>query len=409
MKLGKIIIIAATVVVLVIIASMAGSILHTVNGGEIHIKQGKVSGDFTVISDEGLYMQNFGIITVYQRNYKTYLSDDELDGGKGDETKSINVRFGDGGTADISSVTEWRLPLTTEAMIKIKRNYPSSSMIADQARQWVIEVEKQVASTFKADETYSTRRGEFSQLITDQIINGIYKTEAVQMEMPTNEVDEDGQPVMGSATIVRIKLDESGNPIIVKIGTFREYSLTLVDHKLKDVDYDPTIDALISQKKEAEQQRVVAITNAQKAKQDAITSEETGKARIAQAKADEEVKKITAITRQETEKATAELKAAQELRVAELNEEKAKAEARAMLAKEEAKAKAAALLVRAGLTPEQKALIAKDTAIGVARELAKTNYPQIMNFGTDTGVNNPLDAIGYNQMFDLVNKMSGTK
>ena len=60
----------------------------------------------------------------------------------------------------------------------------------------------------------------------------------------------------------------------------------------EDIDFDETIDMLISQKKKAEQQKVVAKANAEKAKQDAITALEQGKARVASAKADEEVEKI---------------------------------------------------------------------------------------------------------------------
>jgi len=407
MKIRKMGIIIFVGLILIVLAMMMGNIVETVDGGEIHVKQGAVSGDFTVIVDEGLYMQMFGKITTYQRMYRTYLSDDDLDGGKGAETSSINVRFGDGGTADISSVTEWRLPLTTEAMVKIKRNYTSSAMIADQARQWVIEVEKQVASTFKADETYSTRRGEFSQLITEQIINGLYKTEAVQIEMPTNEVDDDGNPIMGTSTIVRVKLDDDGEPIIVKIGTFREYGLTLVDHKLKDIDYDDTIDKLISQKKEAEQQRVVAITNAEKAKQDAITAEETGKARVAQARADEEVAKITAVTRAEKDKAVAELKGNQELEVARLDKLAAGEAASARLITEKAEADANKLKVSAGLTPQQAAEWDYKIADVVSKNLASVDLPDMMIFGGGEGSPmNPWDAVGLESFMNIADQIT---
>ena len=52
---------------------------------------------------------------------------------------------------------------------------------------------------------------------------------------------------------------------------------------------------MIARKKDAEQNKVVAMANAVKAKQDAITAEEQGKARIAEAKAIAEVEKITAV------------------------------------------------------------------------------------------------------------------
>lgn len=397
------------VVGLVLLIVFSGNIFETVDGGEIHIKQAAITGELSSRVQEGVYMQSFGKITKYHRTAETYLSSDELDGGKGDEADAVLVRFGDGGTADLSSVTQWRLPLIEKDLIKIQRNFRSMASLSAQVRQWIIEVEKQTASTFKADETYSTRRSEFQQLISNQIDNGLYATEVVMVDTPTNEVDDKGNPVVASIKKVVIKKDKDGLPIFTKIGVFKEYGITLVNHSLKDIDYDETIDALITQKKKAEQQKAVAITNAEKALQDAITAEAQGQARVAEAKADQDVKKITAVTSAEKERDVAILKGQQELRVAELATLRATQEAEAELVKRRADAEANALLVKAGLTPKEKANIQKETSIGIARELAKTNFPQIMNFGTDTGVTSPLEAVGYNQTLDLIDRLITTK
>ncbi len=257
-KIGILIVIA---IITAVVVYFSQSIVETVEGGEIHVKQAAITGTLTIRTEEGLYMQMFGKITKYFRTFETNLSNDTLDGGSGLDTAATTVRFGDGGTADIGSVTQWRMPLVDENIVKIHRNYRSFSSLAAQVRQWVIEVEKQTASTFKADETYSTRRGEFSQLITDQIANGLYATTTEQVEVVTSEKDEDGNTVMASLTQVVIKRDDSGNPIIVKPGIFQEYNLELVNHSLKDIDYDETIDALIAQKKKAEQERAEATAN----------------------------------------------------------------------------------------------------------------------------------------------------
>ena len=202
------------------------SIFQNVQGGEIHVKQAAITGKLTVHTQEGVYPQMFGKITTYYRTHETYLSTDLIDGGEADNTDATQVRFGDGGTAAVSSVTQWRLPLTEEALIKIHRNYRSFGSLSTQIRQWIIEVEKQTASTFKADETYSTRRGEFSQLISDQISHGLYVTETKEVETPTNEVDKDGKPIMGSSTRVIIKRDKDGKPILSKKVFSRNMNLS---------------------------------------------------------------------------------------------------------------------------------------------------------------------------------------
>ena len=396
------------VALFLIIAS--SSFFENVKGGEIHVKQAAISGNLTVHVREGLYSQMFGKITKYYRTYETYLSTDVIDGGEAENTDATQVRFGDGGTAAVSSVTQWRLPLTDEELIKIHRNYRSFDSLAAQVRQWIIEVEKQTSSTFKADETYSTRRGEFSQLISDQITNGLYITETKEVETPTNEIDANGNPVMATTTRVVIKRDDEGNPLVSKKGIFREYSLELVNHTLKDIDYDETIDGLIAQKKKAEQEKAVAITNAEKARQDAITAEETGKARIAEARANEEVKKITGVTQAEAARDVAILQGEQKLRVAELDRQAAEQNAQKELALRRADAEANALLVKAGLTPLQKAEIERDTRIGVAREIAKLQLPSAMVIGGSGSAGmDPLTAVGVNQMLDIVERLGAAE
>lgn len=399
------------IIVLVILLLLSSNFVESVQGGEIHVKQAAVTGTITVRSEEGLYGQMFGKITKYYRTFETYLSNDVLDGGKGAETNATLVRFGDGGTAEVGSVTQWRLPLGVEEMTKIHRNYRGFTALAAQVRQWIIEVEKQTASTFRADETYSTRRAEFQQLISEQISHGIYATDTVEVEVPTNEVDKDGNIVMATVTRVVVKKTKEGLPVIIKPGIFQEYSLELVNHSIKDIDYDETIDSLIAQKKKAEQEKAVAITNAEKALQDAITAEAEGAARVAKAKADEEVAKITAVTQAEKNKEVAELNAAKELNVSISNRKKAQEDAKAELIKRKADAEANALLVKAGLTPKEAAEIDKEKAIGVAREIAKLKLPDAMVIGGGNGGGtvDPLTAVGINQMLDIVDRLGTAK
>lgn len=405
----KITILILSVIGAIILIAVSTSIFENVSAGEIHVKQAALSGHISVRTDPGVYFQWFGQITKYEVATETFLSNDVLDGGRGADTNATLVRFGDGGTADVGSVTQWRMPLDDASVQKIHRDFRSFSAIRNQVRQWIIEVEKQTSSTFKAEDTYSTRRGEFSQLISEQIINGLYATETVTVEEPTGDYDDNGDPVFVKTLKTKIQRNMEGNPVVVKQGIFQEYNLTLVNHTLKDIDFDETIDALIAQKKEAEQQRAVARANAERARQDAITAEEQGKARIAQARADEEVQKITAVTQAEKEKEVAVLSAQKELQVSEFARQRAEEEAKALLATERAQAQANRLKVQAGLTPQERATIEKEIAIGVASELAKTKFPTIMNFGTDTGVTNPLEAVGYNQMLQLVDSMSAKR
>ena len=200
--------------------------------------------------------------------------------------------------------------------------------------------------------------------------------------------------------VVEVATDDSGNPIIDKESPFASYGVSVVQFVIKDIDFDETIDALIAKKKEAEQQKVVARANAERAKQDAITAEEEGKARVAKAKADEEVEKIKAVTQ-----------AQKNFEVAQLNRQRAEEEAKASRIKGEADAAIARLKVNAGLTPLERAQIQKEIAIGVAREMANIKFPSMMIMGGGNGGNqamNPFDAVGL-ESFIRISKQLGEK
>jgi len=410
MNAKQLTIVVVAVVGLLLVSIFGSRIIEVVDGGEIHVKQGALSGEITMYSTEGPYGQWFGKITKYLRTAETYLSSDDNDGGAGTTQQAVKVRFGDGGTAHISSTTQWRLPLGDENLLKIHRNFRNMTSLQAQARQWIIEVEKQTASTFKADETYSTRRGDLQALMSEQIANGLYATEVIAIEVPTAEQDSSGVTIMSTVNIVRVKKDSSGLPIIVKPGIFKEYALELVNHSLKDIDYDATIESLISQKKQAEQAKAVAITNAEKAIQDAITVEAQGDARIAQAKADEEVAKITAVTQAEKQAEVQTINAQALVVVAQANLETEELNAEANLVAQRAQAEANRLKVRAGLTPQEQ----MEWEYKIADVTTKNMWgpgigamvlPKVMTGGGSNG-GGVLDMIGINQALDIAEKVS---
>ena len=101
-------------------------------------------------------------------------------------------------------------------------------------------------------------------------------------------------------------------------------------------------------------QRVANATAAETAKQKAITAKAEGDARIAEAKATQEVQKMTEVTMAEKEKAVAILNAEREKEVARLEALKAIEVAKKIKAEKEAEAQANRALVSAGLTPQER-------------------------------------------------------
>lgn len=144
---------------------------------------------------------------------------------------------------------------------------------------------------------------------------------------------------------------------------------------------------------------ITAKTQALEAQQKAITIEEQGKARAAEAK-----------WAQEQEKAVAVTKAEQEREVARLAAEKAEFEKKKIIAQGQAEAEANRLKVIAGLTPQERAEWDYKTAVGIAEALAQSQVswvPSVMLTGNGSnGSNTAMDAVGLNMMLDVVKKMN---
>jgi hypothetical protein len=382
--------------VLVLVLSTIGKqFVEINNAGFYQIKQSAFSGELTVVDSAGPYLQNFGLITTYQVSDVYYFSKTEGEGDNQTNAEPIKVRFNDGGTAEISGMIKFRLPLDPEKRLALHRDFKSFQSIKhDLMRQVVTEALMQTAPLMRAEDSYSTRRSEFTDIAEDQVTLGIFETVSKEFK----EKDADGNEFIVAE--VNVKRDEKNQALIRKVSPLKQYGIEVIQFVIKDIDFDQTIDALIAKKKEAEQQKVVARANAEKAKQDAITAREQGNASIAVEKAKQEVEKIKEVTI-----------AQKEFEVAKLNAEKAKAEAAAAITNGRAQAEVNRLKVQAGLTPLERAQIEKETKIGVAAELAKVQFPQMLIIGGDSkgGPTNPFDAVGLESFMRINNTMNSSK
>lgn len=355
-----------------ILISLASRLFENNHAGYMQVKQAATSGDMTTILTPGMYLQAFGTITTYKiSDFYDFNSKEQ----------QIPVRFNDASTANVSGQIKYRLPMTMDGLLKIHRDFRSYDVIHDQmVRQVVSAALKQSATYFKAEDVYSTRRADFVDLVNNQIKDGIYAT-SYEEDWKKDELGD-----LKLFRKVSTRMAPDGKPIINEESAFHIYGIELIQFVVNDIDFDEKTTGLIAKRKEAEQEMVVAKANAERAKQDAITASEQGKANIAIAEAKALVEKKTAVV--EAEKLTA---------VAAQNALQAEQEKRAIIFKGEADAEAAKLKVAAGLSPLERANIDKETAIGVAEALAGVKLPELMvigGAGASGGQVNPFDAVG---------------
>ncbi len=369
------------VVGLFLVIGVGRGLVGTNNAGYYVVRQAAVTGTMTVIDSPGSYLKLFADTHTYQVSDMHYFSKSNLDGGEGAESDPIHVRFNDGGTADISGAIKYRLPTDPAKRLRIHQDFKSYAALKhDLIRQTVSEAMMQTATLMKAEESYSTRRSEFTSLVEDQIKNGIYDVTAREIKT----ADADGNELVDHEVFV--KKDAQGQPVIRKTSPLSTYGVEVVSFTIKELDFDPTIEALIQKKKEAEQMKVVARANAEKAKQDAITAREQGNAKIATEKADQDVQKMKEVTIAE-----------KLFEVSKLGRQQAEQDAQARITQGRAEAEVNKLKVAAGLTPLERATIDKETAIGVATQLANVKFPGMMVLGGGNGgksATDPFEAVG---------------
>jgi regulator of protease activity HflC (stomatin/prohibitin superfamily) len=351
----KIKLLVVGVIAFIALCWTAPNLFETNEFGNYQIKQAAVTGEISVRNKPGLYGQNFGTIHTYKISDENYFSDSAIEGGNDEMEQPIKVLFSDGSTVTIKGMIKFRLSQNEEMQKKLHKDFKSYENVKrGLIRQVVVESLMQTATLMTAEELYSSRRAEFTAVTEDQIRNGIYTTVTTEVQ----DIDTDGTKFRRKVT--SLKTDKDGNFIIRKESPFKKYGIEILQFVIKKPKFDNTITALIAKKKEAEQKKVVAKADAEKAKQDAITVREQGKAKVAKAEAEALIEKKKAV-----------IEAQKNREVAEENAKKALAEAKAIRAKGEAEAHAAKLKVKAGLTPLEKATIEKETRIGIAEANAK--------------------------------------
>ena len=412
-----------TVVVLILLGVFAGKMVGYKQSTELLVKQSPF-GTLSCVEGQGLYFKGFASIYKYDLaksfyfNSSTEKVDDHGWEGDEDDEDDISVTLSRNANADISGYLMYELPTDCDKLIELHKNQRSDKGIKHNlVRNAVLSAVRKTAPLFTAEEAKVTKIAEFRRLAEDQLVEGEYLTtiEVLKEKAGEDEVDSNGKVVKKAEVqeyrVTKLKLDKDGHRIITKKSPITQYGIVVKQLEIQNVKLDPKAQQQLDIVKEREMQRVANATAAETAKQKAITAKAEGDARIAEAKATQEVQKMTEVTMAEKEKAVAILNAEREKEVARLEALKAIEVAKKIKAEKEAEAQANRALVAAGLTPQERAEWEYKTKVGVAEALAKSSHPlvpEIMMTGGDgkNGANNAMDAVGLNMLMDLTTKLS---
>ena len=378
----------AFVILAILFLVMARSLFQTNDAGYFQVKQAAITGDMTVRFDAGTYGQWFGNISEYKNVATCGIGAHKGEGSA--DIEAVDVIFNDGSKAQISALIRVKLPSTVEGAIELKREYAQGyeHFIRSGIVPIVQNAIKLGANLRSAQDAYTTL-ALFQQAVEDQLRNGIYVTKSDKVENVTATGDIEEQRV----TV--LVYDDDGQPLRTP-NRLQQLGCEVLECVIDVPAFDPKVNEMIAARKDEAMKTELAKQSAIRAKQDALTAEEQGKANVATAKYKQEVVKVEAVT-----------VAQKEYEVAALAAKKEDENRKAAIYKGQGEAEAARLKVSAGLTPQEKVEWEYKTAVGVAAELAKVNVPSILVSGGDGGKGNvsPMDAIGVNMLLDIMSKL----
>lgn len=385
--------------VAVTVLCLSGKLFEDADKSKNYVCQKPITGEYVVWTEGGLQMQWFGDVDAYAKTSQIEFSDLEKN-----QTGYVAVgpnpaagtTFNDRGKGYIVGSFRVVLPTDDQNMMEIQRDFGSEeALINNLVRPTLYKVVTACGPLMSSLESVSETRIDLTAYITDQLNNGVYKTKTSKVEA-INEIT--GEKELRTQAELIADENAPGGYARQEKSPFSQYGITAGIVSIIDIKYDAATQQQIDAQKAANLSVITAKTQALEAQQKAITIEEQGKARAAEAK-----------WAQEQEKAVAVTKAEQEREVARLAAEKAEFEKKKIIAQGQAEAEANRLKVNAGLTPQERAEWDYKTAVGIAQALANSKVswvPTIMMDGSGQGNTSAMDAVGFNMMLDVVKKMN---
>lgn len=386
--------------VAVTVLALSGKMFEDADKSQNYVCQMPITGEYSVWTEGGLQMQWFGDIDAYAKTSQIEFSDLEKNQTGYVATgpnPAAGTTFNDRGKGYIVGSFRVVLPTDEQNMMEIQRDFGSEeALINNLVRPTLYKVVTACGPLMSSLESVSETRTDLTAYITDQLNNGVYKTKTSKVEA-INEIT--GEKELRTQAELIADENAPGGYARQEKSPFSQYGITAGIVSIIDIKYDAATQQQIDAQKAANLSVITAKTQALEAQQKAITIEEQGKARAAEAK-----------WAQEQEKAVAVTKAEQEREVARLAAEKAEFEKKKIIAQGQAEAEANRLKVSAGLTPQERAEWDYKTAVGIAEALANSKVswvPSVMMSGGNTGsTNSAMDAVGLNMMLDVVKKMN---
>ena len=269
------------------------------------------TGTLYVKFSPGIYPQWFGTTEVYNDVITFDYDKSESEVGSSIDQVGISVRYQDGGTGTVYGKARFSLPGDEETMLHLHKAFRSNRGVSQKLIKSVTEEGMNLtAGLMSSEEAYAEKRSIFTQWASQQISKGKFQT---RLEKVSTVDESTGKTVTKNIPV--ISYGEDGLPMHLN-SDLVDYGIDVNGFQITDWNFEPKTLQQIATKREATMAIITAIANAERAKQDAITSEEQGKANVMTAKYEKEVVKEQAIVDAQREKTVAVIAAEKNVEVA---------------------------------------------------------------------------------------------
>jgi len=371
-------------------------------------------GRVEVIDTPGYYGKLFGTATTYPRAMEDEYTQQVTKLSPTDD--SIRATFNDSGTAKVSAYVRVSMPTDTEHRLKLHQQFGGNlESISDSVRAHLANCVKASGPVMSASENQASRKGEFNQIVEEQLTRGLFEMRRTEIELNDLATIEDaGVDAQGNKKTVEKKArvmateivkGKDGLPVVIQTSPLAQYALGISQFSITEIEYDPQTLAQFSAKKESFLAAERAKAQRQEEVQQRLMIEEKGRRQVAEVQAEENQKKERALIQASqlaevavTTKAQKVTEALQKTEVAEqtrleamklkdiasIKAETAELDKKAVISAAEATQKSIEL--GGGISEEKRVLaqIAAERDTNVAKALAGIGVPGVVISGGNT-------------------------
>lgn len=255
----------------------------------IMVVQTPVTGSLHFYTQPGMQLAYWGRVTKYPKREQFWFSSNKDQGGEADG--SLPIRFNDGAQAKLSGSLSWEMPEDVAHLTSIHCKYGSPQAVEQQLIRTTMQRAIQTTGPLMSStESYAERKNELLADIKDQVEDGIFDTITVASKIK--------DPMTGqerTVNIVKVAV-KGGKPIHVEDSPLKEFGISTYNLALNDIHYPEAIEKQIALQQQSVVGVSIAIAEAKKAEQAAITAAKQGEAEAAKAKWAQEVEKATEVT-----------------------------------------------------------------------------------------------------------------